>query len=174
MLLSRRMNGRNDQEERWNKMRSVVCSDVINSLAFAMHNGRPQRYAVLPKLEILAWSFAIYLFFFSLHLSLPNLPLFSFQIPIQFAHQRKLTNTLHESIDMHLCQESTLLPSSSLSVCLPASHFFTRVFPLQRSAALRSHPIWVASQGTQIMCPFVNCLEIDTTVSALTRPVILY
>lgn len=81
-------------------MRSVVCCDVINLLAFAIHNGRPQRYAVLPRLEILARSFAIYR---SLHLSLPNLPpyllLFSIQILIQFAHQRN-TSTLHESIGM--------------------------------------------------------------------------
>lgn len=54
----------------------------------------------LPRLEILAWCFAIYL---SLHLSLPNLPpylpVFRVQILIQFAHQRKKrkkkkTNTL--------------------------------------------------------------------------------
>ncbi len=86
-------------------MRSVVCCDVINLLAFMIHERTASEMRRRPKLEILARPFAVYL---SLHLSLPNLPpylpLFSIQISIQFAHQRKLTNTLHESIDVDLCQ----------------------------------------------------------------------
>lgn len=38
-------------------------------------------------------------------------------------------------------------------------------------AALRLHPIRLASQGNNILCPFVDCLEVDTPVSALTWPV---
>lgn len=128
--VSRGMNGRNDQEEQWDRTRSVVSCDVINLLATVIHNGRPRRDGVLPRLEILARSFAIYLSL--LFLFLPNLPpylpLFCFQIPIQFAHQRKLTNTLHESIDMELCQRFL---SFSFSLCLLTS----RCYPHPPTAA---------------------------------------
>lgn len=130
-------------------MRSVVCCDVINLLAFVIHNRRPQSEAILTRLEILAWSFAIYL---HLHLFLRGLPLFSFQISIQFAHQRNLTNRLHESIDMNLCQESTLLSSS---LCLPSSHYFTVSSPysclLPSGHILFGWPVKVAKQSVHLL-----------------------
>lgn len=175
MLLSHRMNGWNDQEQQWNRMRSVVCCDVINLLAFVIHNGRPQRYAVLPRLEMLAWSFAIHL---SLRLSLPNLPpylpLFSIQILIQFAHQRKLTNALRESIDvdpcMAPCHESALLPLSCAYPLLTASP----CLPPAAAPCPQVTSYLVSSQSSHIMCCCVNRLGVDAAVSALTRPVIEY
>lgn len=49
MLPSRRMNGRNDQEEQWNRMRSVCTQwcDKFTGVS-VIHNGRPQRCAVPP------------------------------------------------------------------------------------------------------------------------------
>lgn len=86
----------------------------------------------LPRLEILAWCFAIYL---SLHLSLPNLPpylpVFRVQILIQFAHQRKkkkkkTTNPTrsHESIGVDRCQESDTSFYFSLVMYLSLLCFF--------------------------------------------------
>lgn len=49
MLPSRRMNGRNDQEEQWNRMRSVctLWCDKFTAVS-VIHNGRPRRCAVPP------------------------------------------------------------------------------------------------------------------------------
>lgn len=83
----------------------------------------------LPRLEILAWCFAIYL---SLHLSLPNLPpylpVFRVQILIQFAHQRKEKKKnptrSHESIGVDRCQESDTSFYFSLVMYLSLLCFF--------------------------------------------------
>lgn len=124
-----------------------------------------QRYAVLPRFEMLAWSLC----------DLSSSPFISPQSAsvlrpnfdtVCTATQR--TNTLQESVDVDLFQESTLLPSS-LSLLTHFSPPYS-IFPLQLFATLGSHPIWVASQWSQITCLFVNRSEVATTASALTRP----
>lgn len=131
-------------------MRSVVCCDVINLLALVIHNGQPRRYAVLQRLEMLAWSFASYL---SLHLSLPNLPpyllLFSIQILIQFAHQRK--------------------PAHSMKASLWTSARNQHLFLLFPRLCIRRFASYLV--GNNILCLFVDCLKVDTPVSALVWPV---
>lgn len=108
-------------------MRSVVCCDVINSLASAIHNGRPQRYAVLPRLEILARCFAIYLFFpLSIYLSPICLPI-CLCSPSKFRYSSHTNaNSLTHSMRVSICtsarnQHFFLF----LSLWLPASHYFT-------------------------------------------------
>ncbi len=113
--------------------------------------------------------------FFSIYLSPICLPV-CLCSPSKFrCSSHTNANSLTHSMRVSICTSARnqhLFLSVSLSS--PASHYFTCAFPLQQFAGLRSHPIWVASQGTQIMCPFVNCLDVDTKASALTRPVIVY
>lgn len=90
------------------------------------------------------------------------------------SHANSLTHSMRASIwtaarNQHL---------KFLSFCLSVTHFsiFYSILPLQLFATLKSHPVLVASQRSPIMCPCINCLDVDTTnwVSALARPVIEY
>lgn len=121
----------------------------MNLLALVIHNGQPQSYAVLQRLEMLAWSFMSYL---SLHLSLPNLPpyllQFSIQILIQFAHQRK---------PAHSVKASSWTPARNQHLFL----LFRRLYLCRFASCL---------VGNNILCLFVDCLRVDTPVSALVWP----
>lgn len=142
---------------------------VINLLAVLIYNRRPQRNAVLTRLEILAWSFL------SIYLSPICLPIcLCFASKFQYSSHTN-ANSLTRSLTASIW---TTARNQHLFISFFLCHFslLYRIFPLQLFAALRSHPIWVARQGSQVMCPVVNCSEVEATIwkSVLTRPLIEY
>ena len=169
MLLSNRMNGRNDQEEQWNRMRSVVCCDVINLPAALLHNGRPWRDA-------------------SQSLRFWHRPLRSIFLPVQPHPASLFAYVLHPNSDTVRNSNANSLTHSMRGSTWMASRnqLFKKKFnfyncrhtsshcPLTTVChRFRSHPIRVAGHYCQIMCPFVKPFG-SRHHKCLTQPVTEY
>ncbi len=152
-------------------MRSVVCCDVINSLASVIHNGRPQRCAGVPSLRF--WHGPSRSIFLSIYLSPICLPI-CLCSPSKFRYSshtnaNSLTHSMRAWMWIAANHEHFFLSSAltHFSLCY-------RVFLAQLFAAL-----WVTSYLSDHSRQFYNvplCQQfgVDNAVSALTRPVIKY
>lgn len=166
MLPSRRMNGRNDQEEQWNRMRSVCTQwcDKFTGVS-VIHNGRPQRCAVPPW----AWDSGTALrdsAFLSIYLS-------PICLPVCLCSPSKLRCRSHTNANSGTCYMRA-------SIWTPARNQHSSLCSYPLLAALMYLPPPRLQVTSYLLgrsrCPHnvFPCLEVDTAVSALTRPVIEY